>query len=225
MPPSAWPPSAVEVEGPRAWQAEGYAGERYLAAVAGRVTADGKIDGDSLVDLAPYVREGKLSLASSGGQVEDHQVQPRASAPLRQGSWQGKQLCVDGASKDCVDWFLQTVYQPHYDHFRADFGKTIAGFFYDEPETPGDWGTELNGVLAEWKVDWKKAYVAYKFELAGEEQTAARYQYLDAFAETWGRTMYGGMTDWCRPARREVPSAISWSMASLCILPNTAPAT
>ena len=52
-------------------------------------------------------------------------------------------------------------------------------------------------MLAERKVDWKKAYVAYKFELAGEEQIAARYQYLDAFAETWGRTMYGGMTDWC----------------------------
>ena len=112
-------------------------------------------------------------------------------------SWQTKQLSVDGASKDCVDWFLAMVYQPHYDHFGADFGKTIPGFFYDEPETPGDWGTELNGVLAEWNVDWKKAYVAYKFELAGEEQIAARFQYLDAFAEAWGRTMYGGMTRWC----------------------------
>ena len=52
-------------------------------------------------------------------------------------------------------------------------------------------------MLAERNVDWKKAYVAYKFELAGEEQTAAKYQYLDAFAETWGRTMYGGITEWC----------------------------
>ena len=98
----------------------------------------------------------------------------------------GSQLTVDGASQDCVEWYLQTVYQPHYDRFRADFGKTIRGFFYDEPETPGDWGTELNRVLAEWKVDWKKAYVAYKFELAGEEQTAARYQYLDALRRGLG---------------------------------------
>ncbi len=110
---------------------------------------------------------------------------------------QNGQCSVDGASKDCVEWFLKTVYQPHYDHFQADFGKTIKGFFYDEPETCGDWGTELNTILAERKVDWKKAYVAYKFELSGDEQIAARYQYLDAFAEAWGRTMYGGMTDWC----------------------------
>ena len=121
------------------------------------------------------------------------EVHPRASPALSQ----KKQLSIDGASKNCVDWFIQTVYQPHYDHFGADFGKTIVGFFYDEPETRGDWGTELNRTLAAWHVDWKKAYVAYKFGLAGEEQIAAKYQYLEAFADTWGRTMYGGMTRWC----------------------------
>ena len=29
-------------------------------------------------------------------------------------------------------------------------------------------------------------------------RSAARYQYLDALAEAWGRTMYGGMAAWCR---------------------------
>ena len=140
-------------------------------------------------------------------------------------SWQKKQLSVDGASKDCVDWFLQTVYQPHYDHFKADFGKTIRGFFYDEPETPGDWGTELNGVLAEWKVDWKKAYVAYKFELAGEEQIAARFQYLDAFAEAWGRTMYGGMARWCHAHGVKSMGHFDRARRACTMTPHPAPAT
>ena len=52
-------------------------------------------------------------------------------------------------------------------------------------------------MLNERKIDWKKPYVAYKFGLSGEEQIAARYQYFDAFAEAWGRTMYGGMANWC----------------------------
>ena len=115
-------------------------------------------------------------------------------------TWQpdrGRQKLVDGASQDCVDWFLRTVYQPHYDHFKDDFGKTIAGFFYDEPETHGDWGTEVPKVLAEKGVDWKPAYVAWKFQLAGDIQAAARYAYQEAFSEAWGRTMYGGMTRWC----------------------------
>ena len=188
--------SIREVEGPQAVEAEGYAGERYIAAVAGRVSADGKIEGDTLLDLARYIRGGKLSWQAPAGKWRILKFTHKQAPGLVQVG--GSQLSVDGASKDCVDWFLQTVYQPHFEHYRADFGKTIRGFFYDEPETPGDWGTDVNHVLAEWKVDWKKAYVAYKAELAGEEQVAARYQYLDALAEAWGRTMYGGMAKWCR---------------------------
>jgi hypothetical protein len=191
--------ASTDVEGPRALEADGYAGPRYVAALAGRLTSDGKIDGDSLIDLAPHIRDGKLAWQVPVGKwkiMKFTHVQAPALGNLALHDQQG-QLSVDGASRDCIDWFIQTVYQPHYDHFKADFGKTIPGFFYDEPETRGDWGTELNAVLAEWKIDWKKAYVAYKFQLAGDEQIAARYQYLDAFAEAWGRTMYGGMTDWC----------------------------
>jgi hypothetical protein len=185
---------AGDFVGPRQFVEQGYGGPRYIAAVAGRVTDDGKIDGRTLIDLAPYVRSGKLTWQVPAGRWKVMKFSWVQAPPLKQTG----QPAVDGASKDCVDWFLQSVYQPHYEHFQADFGKTIRGFFFDEPETPGDWGTELNATLADWKVDWKKAYVAYKFELSGEEQIAAKFQYMDAFAETWGRTMYGGMTDWCQ---------------------------
>jgi hypothetical protein len=188
--------SAVEVEGgPKVFAAEGYSGEDYIAAVAGRVGADDGIESGSLVDLAPFISGGKLAWEAPAGRWRVMKFTQKLAPGLGQGG--GSQLSVDGMSKDCVEWFLQTVYQPHYDHFKADFGKTIVGFFYDEPETRGDWGTELNRVLAEKKVDWKKAYVAYKFRLSGEEQTSARFQYLDARAETWGRTMYGLITKWC----------------------------
>ena len=185
--------SAVEVQGPRTWEAEGHGGNRDIATVVGRVTADGKIESSSLIDLTRHIHDGKLSWQVPPGKWKVMKFTHVQAPPLEQ----TKELSVDGASKDCVDWYLQTVYQPHYDHFKADFGKTIVGFFYDEPETQGDWGTELDRTLAERNVDWKKAYVAYKYELAGEGQVAARYQYLDAFAETWGRTMYGGITNWC----------------------------
>jgi hypothetical protein len=180
--------AAVDAEGPRTFEAAGYGGPRYIAAVAGRVAADGRINGQSLIDLAPHARAGKLSWPVPAGKWRIMKFSYRPEATF---------VRVDGASKDCVDWFLETVYQPHYEHFKADFGRTIAGFFYDEPETRGDWGTELNRVLEEQGVDWKKAYVAYKFALAGEDQVAAQYGYLDAFAEAWGRTMYGGMSRWC----------------------------
>ena len=49
------------------------------------------------------------------------------------------------------------------------------GFFYDEPETHGDWGTEVPRVLEQKGIDWKQAYVGYKFGLQGESRAAAKY--------------------------------------------------
>lgn len=177
---------AADAVGPMEFNADGYSGECFIATIAGKVMADGKIDGASLLDLSQFIRNGKVGWTVPAGKWR-----------IMKFTYKQVPGSVDGASKDCVDWFLKTVYQPHYDHFKEDFGKTIVRFFYDEPETKGDWGTELNRTLADWGVDWKKAYVANKFELAGEEQAGARFQYLDAFAETWGRTMYGGMAEWC----------------------------
>ena len=185
---------AVDVNGPLEVKLDGYASERYIAAVAGKVTADGKIDGGSLVDLAPSIKDGELSWSAPAGKWRIMKFSHVQAPALKQ----SHQLSIDGASQDCVDWYIRRVYQPHYDRFKDDFGKTIVGFFYDEPETVGDWGTELNAALKRRGADWKKAYVAYKFELAGDEQTAAKYAYLEAFADAWGRTLYGGLQRWCK---------------------------
>jgi len=179
---------SVAVEGPSSFAADGYGGTRFVAVVAGKSIGDG-IDPDSLIDLGPSVTGGKLAWNAPPGQWQ-----------VMKFTWDNdkrKPVLVDGASQDCVDWFLKTVYEPHYDRFKADFGKTIQGFFYDEPETPGDWGTLMSGVFAERGQDWKKALVAWKFKLAGEQQAAARYAYIDALGEAWGRGMFGGMTKWC----------------------------
>lgn len=181
--------SAVSVEGPKQLADAGYGGEGFLAVVAGKENADGSVDGTTLTDVTGFVKEGTLAWEVPAGKWK-----------VMKFGWKytGGHLLVDGASQDCVDWYIKTVYQPHYDHFKDDFGKTIRGYFYDEPETHGDWGTEVPKLLAERGVDWKKAYVAWKFRLAGEEQVAARYQYQDAFAEAWGRTLYGGLSRWCK---------------------------
>lgn len=174
---------------------DGFGGADFVAAVAGRVGDDDRLDPESLVDLAPFVSEGKLAWPAPPG------VWRVLRFSYGQAPWVGgmgaPQRAVDGADSAAVAWYLDTVYRPHADHFGDDFGRTIAGFFYDEPETPGDWGRELPRVLAERGVDWKLAYVAHVFGLAGEKQAAADFQYRDAYAEAWGRTMFGGLTRWC----------------------------
>lgn len=169
--------------------------EKLIAVLAGR-DVDGAIDGDTLLDLTSRVQDGQLSWIAPGDRWQVlvftwHYSDGRSG-----------RLLVDGASQEAVNWYINTVYQPHFDHFGADFGKTIKGYFYDEPETPGDWGTEVIPELKRRNVDWKKTLVAWKMKLADrDQQLAARYQYLDSFAEAWGRTMYGGITEWCHQHR------------------------
>ncbi|MEO0017501.1 MAG: hypothetical protein RLZZ522_784, partial [Verrucomicrobiota bacterium] len=187
--------AAATVTGPGHHAAEGCAGQKFIAVLAGREMADGAVDGSTLVDLAGSIRDGKLAWEVPAGKWK---VMTFTWAFKGAVGNQQKYISVDGASPDCVDWFIQTVYQPHYNRYKEDFGKTIAGYFYDEPETQGDWGSDLPKWMAEHGIDLKKSLVAYKFKLAGDEQAAGRYSFLDAFAESWGRTMYGGMTRWCR---------------------------
>jgi hypothetical protein len=187
--------AAATVTGPARHNAEGCAGEKFIAVLAGKVMADGRVDGSTLVDLGKNIRDGKLEWEAPAGTWK---VMTFTWAFKGKTGSKKQMISVDGASPDCVDWFIKAVYQPHYDRFKDDFGKTIVGYFYDEPETQGDWGSDLPTWMAEHGIDIKKALVAYRFKLAGDDQVAGRYQFLDSFAESWGRTMYGGMTRWCR---------------------------
>ena len=183
---------AREVKGSGVVEEPGCGGPNFIAVLAGKRGASG-IDGRTLIDLADQIRDGVLRWDA-----------PEGDWSVMRFSWEtGDRVLVDGASKDAVDWYLKTVYQPHFDRFGEEFGKRIRGFFYDEPETQGDWGTEVVPVLKERGVDWKKALVAWKFTLSGDEQAAAKYQYQDAFAEAWGRTLYGGFSAWCRDHKVE----------------------
>ena len=183
--------SSVVLDGPTHISQTGF-DAHLVAAIAGKLIGDA-VDPNSLIDLRPFIKDGALNWDAPEGKWQVMKFTWTQAPPAQQKA----QLIVDGASRDCVDWFLRTVYQPHYDRFKDDFGKTIVGFFYDEPETQGDWGTELSATFAERGIDEKKALVAWKFKLAGEEQVAARYAYIDALGETWGRTMYGGTLKWC----------------------------
>ena len=187
--------SAVTVEGPKPLREAGYGHSNLVAVVAGRLVDGEAVDAATLVNVTASVKDGTLTWDV-----------PQGSWKVMVFTWrfngtkggQQKYISVDGASPDCVEWFIKTVYQPHFDRFKADFGKTIVGYFYDEPETQGDWGSDVLKLIAERKLDLAQLLVGYKFKLAGEAQTAAYQTYLNVFAEAWGRTMYGGMSKWCK---------------------------
>lgn len=188
--------SAVRVEPGAQYKGMPGSSDTFIALVAGRLDAEGAVEADTLRDLTPLARTGSIRWTPpADGKVWQVMTFSWTLAPRLK---QGNRLAVDGMSVDCVEWFLKTVYQPHDAHFGKDFGKTIQGYFYDEPETPGDWGTELEATFTAHGIAWMPCYVAWLFRLSGDAQRAAKYHYAEMRAETWGRVMFGGISAWCQ---------------------------
>ncbi|MCK7509154.1 MAG: hypothetical protein MZV70_37355 [Desulfobacterales bacterium] len=109
-----------------AWCASG---ETLLAAVAGRLADDqGTIDPSSLVDVTPAVRDGVLYWDVPPGRWRVYVV---VVTPTGGEEWTKDYLNpLDPAATRVL---LDAVYEPHYARYRDEFGRTIAGFFSDEP--------------------------------------------------------------------------------------------
>ena len=168
----------------------------FIALIAGQLAEGGAVEAGTLRDLTPLAEQGPVTWTPpADGKSWQVMIFSWELAPRLK---QGNRAAVDGMSPACVEWYIKTVYEPHDARFGKEFGKTIPGYFYDEPETPGDWGTSLAETFKARGVEWMPAFVAWKFKLVGEAQDAAFYQYAETRAETWGRVMYGGLSEWCR---------------------------
>lgn len=106
---------------------------------------------------------------------------------------------------------LETVYEPHWEHFKADFGKTIAGFFSDEPELGNGHLYEMGKKL--WELDdlpwsgelelilsgkWEKDFLPNLALLWNQEQGGSvRVTFMDALTRLVENDFSRQIGDWC----------------------------
>ena len=123
--------------------------------------------------------------------------------------------CINMTQADSVRVLIDTVYEPHWQRYAADFGKTIAGFFSDEPElgngamydkgnTLGKnqdlpWGRDMAPMLQErLGEDWKRQLFRL-WEGGTEPETArVRYAYMDVLTRLVREHFSRQIGDWCR---------------------------
>ncbi|MFA4943074.1 MAG: hypothetical protein WC789_00035 [Lentisphaeria bacterium] len=102
--------------------------ERLVAATAARLASDGtSLDAASLSDLGTALDHGALRWDVPPGRWR---VILAVDTPRGGEEWTKDHLNPTEAAG--VDLLLHTVYEPHFARYRADFGKTFAGFFSDE---------------------------------------------------------------------------------------------
>lgn len=115
---------------------------------------------------------------------------------------------------------LDEVYEKHYERYQQEFGKTIAGFFSDEPEIgnvpgypfdclPGQanirlpWSQELEEKLRKiWGKEFLKKLPALWYD-RGTETAAIRVSYMDAVSSLVRDCFSSQVGNWCRDHKVE----------------------
>ena len=104
-------------------------GEELLAVTA--VKRSDKVDGivdESICDLTDLVADGRLYWSVPEG---DYRI--FLFVKTRYGGEEWTKDYVNPISREAAAAYISLAYESHYERYREEFGKTIKGFFIDEP--------------------------------------------------------------------------------------------
>ncbi len=190
-----------------------FSDDALMAVIASRL--DGKegdiyhLD-DSLLDLTGQVKDGWLYWDVPEGTWRIFVIYA-----TRMGG--GRDNYVNFLSKKSCHLQIEAVYEPHFDHYGSEFGKTIAGFFSDEPEIgnisgygretgignmtmPLPWSEEMPELMEErFGADYLRKIPALWMHVGSDEFTAdIRNGYMDIVTDQCRRNFGGQIGGWCR---------------------------
>ena len=122
---------------------------------------------------------------------------------------------INMMNPDSCRILLDAVYEPHYEHYKEEFGRTIAGFFSDEPELGNGKMYSNEKLGADQDLPWSHMLVPELEKSLGAEwkncmpylwdsdlntaKTArVRYAYMDAVTRAVKSAFSEQMGNWCR---------------------------
>ena len=180
---------------------------RLLSVSAAKIMDKDTLEGD-LIDLTGFVENGVLTW------------------DIPAGTWRIFVSCVGtdlGSRPDFINYIdrdsarvqIDEVYEKHYRKYASEFGKTIAGFFSDEPgfyntdsfgpdnkiglDMALPWGAEMEADFAADAGDgWKKDLPLLWNEACDGRQSRLRYLYMDHVSRLFKQNFSCQIGDWCR---------------------------
>lgn len=109
--------------------------------------------------------------------------------------------------KEATQVLIDEVYEPHYRHYKEEFGKTIQGFFSDEPRFGNIKGTEGrigSAMVLPWreglekKLGFEAKYLPLLWVKADGEESQIRLKYMDTVTRLYNENFTKVIGDWCR---------------------------
>lgn len=115
---------------------------------------------------------------------------------------------------EATDVLLETVYEAHYEHYKEEFGKTILGFFSDEPRFGNTHGPQGSigrySMVLPWREDLTnllhaatgagdvRSMLPLLFIDGGKQAHKIRYAYMDLVSSLYAEHFSGRIGEWCQ---------------------------
>ncbi len=162
-------------------------------------------NGDTRLNLLDYVKDGYLRWTAPAGNWTVEFVGLTYDA----GTHPSYINMLDDRS--CQKQ-IEAVYEPHWQHFSGKFGKTVVGFFSDEPELGNGVYASFNNILgtnqtlpysetlaaelyARWGEDWRNLLPL--LWRSGKDAPQIRYDYMDAVTRLVEINFSQKLGQWC----------------------------
>lgn len=105
----------------------------------------------------------------------------------------------DYLKREATEKFIETTYEAYKRYIGDEFGKTVVGFFADEPRVPKNpWTDDFLKVFREKKgYDFQPYLPALFFEKVPLDVRRVRYDYYDVWSDLFRDRFSGHIAKWC----------------------------
>ncbi|HHV11866.1 MAG TPA: hypothetical protein GXX75_16450 [Clostridiales bacterium] len=185
--------------------------DKLLGIVAVRIDEDknGFANEPYRIDLSDKVRDDTLTWEAPEGEWRIYALHLSRNLGFHRNY-------INMMDKESCKVLIDAVYEPHYAHYKEEFGKTIAGFFSDEPELgnghlyeqgnvfglKGDfpWSLELEEVLRKQYGDELifKLPLLWEEEADDDKKAEVRYSYMNSVTRLVEEDFSFQIGIWCR---------------------------
>lgn len=178
----------------------------YMAKRTFPLQEDGdQIDSDRLVDITEHMNKKSRLLTLD---VEEGAYSIFVVYETRKGGEEATNDYLNPLQKEATQILIDEVYEPHYKHYKEEFGTVIEGFFSDEPRFGNTKGTDAIIGHREMVLPWKKGlqeelefdpkFLPLLWVNANGKEKEIRFQYMDLITRLYHENFTKVLADWCK---------------------------
>ncbi len=188
--------------------------DQLIGAVLSKKISHTEVDAESLTDVTEGVKDNKTVVFD----LPEGQWRLMVLVSTFTGGEKETEYYLNPIDPESTDVLIRTVYESHYEKYKEEFGKTILGFFSDEPRFGNLHGFHGSIGRTDMVLPWRKdmpalmeeklgfsslLYLPLLFVDAGKKAHEIRYAYMDLVSGLYSEHFNGRIAEWCKEHKVE----------------------